>query len=102
MAKPKTERLLYVGPVSSFSIVTPAKGDEEIKSADRALVTGVTYDDLPGNHPVIQNLRAAKLLIPPPKEEQPEASPDVAVSDSTNDKAGDDSSSSVSEEGKAK
>ncbi len=102
MTKPKTERLLYVGPVSSFSIVKSAKGDEGIKSVDRTLVTGVIYDDLPRRHPVIQNLRAAKLLISAPKEEQPEASPEVAVSDSTNDKAGDGGSSSASEEGKAK
>lgn len=112
MAKEKFERLLYVGPVSSFSVVTPnldeAKNTDasiksgvvhfEIESDDRPLITGVTYDDLPMDHPVIQNLIAAKLLIPAP----PEASPDPAVSDSTNTKAGDDRSTSISASQKGK
>lgn len=89
MAKEKYERMTYLGPVSAFSVV---KGG---KSADRALVTGVTYDDLPADHPVIQNLTTAKLLFP-------EASPAAAVSDSDNDKGGGDRSTSAKSEGKAK
>lgn len=94
MAKEKFERLLYLGPVSAFSIVTPAPAGSEAEpvSESRSLVTGETYDDLPPDHPVIANLVAHKLLVTPPKTETPEASPDRAVAESETAKSGGDRS----------
>ena len=79
MAKEKFERLHYVGPLSSFSVLTVdpkknteatlAAGEFHAESKDRTLVPGVTYDDLPTDHPVIQNLIAGKLLITPPEQQ---------------------------------
>ena len=113
MAKPKSERLLYVGPLSSFSVFTPntkknteaalANGEFHFESEDRPLIPGITYDDLPTDHPVIQNLIAAKLLTPPPTDAAPEAPTETVVTDSANNKSGDDrSTSAAAQEGKAK
>lgn len=95
MAKEVYERLRYVGPVSSFSVVTPAKGDGAPVSKDRALITGVTYDDLPGDHPVIAQLMVARLLVPAGPAEP-------AMAESGNSKTGDDRSSSRSSKGGSK
>lgn len=103
MAKEKFEKLRYVGPLSSFSVLAAASEGKEPVSKDRALVPGMNYDDLPPDHPVIQNLIAAKLLITPPAETVTEASAETAVADSTNTKTGDDrSTSAATQEGKAK
>jgi hypothetical protein len=103
LAKVKSERLRYLGPVSSFSVVTPSSNDTEPKSDDRPLVTGRSYDDLPMDHPVIINLIAGKLLIPAPDDAATEAPPKTTVADSTTNKSGDDrSTSAATQEGKAK
>jgi hypothetical protein len=103
MAKEKFEKLRYVGPLSSFSVLAKAKDGEEPDSKDRSLVPGVTYDDLPADHPVIQNLIAGKLLITPAAETVTEAPAETAVADSTNTKIGDDrSTSATTQKGDAK
>ncbi|MEH6740505.1 MAG: hypothetical protein V7695_18470 [Sulfitobacter sp.] len=89
MAKEKFERLKYFGPVSTFSIIGAADQDETPESEDRPLVTGVVYDDLPPDHPVIKNLIANKLLVPFVDEPTPEAPPKPALPDSDPDKDGD-------------
>lgn len=85
MAKEKFERLRYLGPVSSLSAM--AEGED-----DRALITGVVYDDLPPGHPVVQNLKVHHLLVPADDAEAPIA---PAVTDSPNPEPGDDRSTSA-------
>lgn len=104
MAKEKFESpMLYLGPLSSFSVVTKTHEDKGPDTTDRPLVPGQTYDDLPKDHPVINNLIAGKMLIPATDETPPEASPKKAVADSSNTKAGDDrSTSAATQEGNAK
>ena len=92
MAKEKFERLLYLGPVCSLSILD-GTGDTPEKA--RMLVTGVTYDDLPPKHPVVQNLKADRLLVPPPTDA--EASADPVMAESETDKTGDDRSATSSD-----
>lgn len=92
MAKEKFERrLLYVGPVSSFSILAASGNGDQVAPIDdtRPLITGEVYDDLPPDHPVIKNLIAHKLLVTPPDDVSDAAPAKTAVSDSGTTKSGD-------------
>lgn len=85
MAKDKFERrLLYVGPVSSFSIMAAKGADDKVVPDDstRPLITGEVYDDLPKGHPVIENLIAHKLLVTPVDEVSDPLSPETVVPES--------------------
>lgn len=99
MAKEKFERpMLYVGPVSSFSIMAAKGDDDQIVPNDktRALITGEVYDDLPMDHPVIKNLAAHKLLVTPPDDVSDTTPPKPVVSDSATAKRGDTGRATVS------